>query len=105
MNRLSLLTGKYYDLVNKGMIAFNEGWSPPVGITEEMAKDLLKALVSSSHQASQTLNVPSASTVQSQHIAQYIEYMMMESGYTSLNITIDKDPWGTLVFTVNKKTK
>lgn len=97
------------------MIAFKEGWEVPPDLSNAQAKDILLSLLTSSQFShppqinpfslpppSQSL---SATSIQSQHIAQYIEYMMIDSDYTSLNITIDKDISGSLIFTINRKEK
>ncbi len=93
------------------MIAFNEGWEPHPLMSNRDAKEILMSILGADKLSAPIESnpfsppAPPASSIQSQHIAQYIEYMMIESGYSSLNITIEKDPWGTLVFNINKKEK
>jgi len=81
------------------MIAFNDEWQAPPQMTDEMAKKFIMSVFQAQ------MPPPAPSSTQALHIAEYIEYMMSEGQYTSLNITVDKDPGGTLVFTINKKEK
>ena len=86
------------------MVYIKDGWDDEAPrITEAQAKKLLTTLFPHAT-LKEKQSSPSVGAI---HIAGYIEHMMYEENYSSLNITISKEEGedNHLIFTIHKKEK
>ncbi len=85
------------------MISFNEEWNPSNSLEDKLAKKIAEILLASNTLSASSETEPNISTL---HIAEYLDEMFYEQGYTAMNITITKDPeLGNLHFSILHKEK